>query len=634
VLAVVLFHLDLPFIPGGFLGVDVFYVISGYLISGILCRELGRSDRIDLLRFYGRRMKRLLPASLLVTVVTLAVGSFVLSPLELEDAAKGAAASTGYVSNIWFYLQSLDYFSADAGSNPFLHTWSLAIEEQFYLFWPMLLWLAWTLGRGRQGRATLVIALVTLASLLVSIWLTPRSGPASFYLLPARAWEFGAGALAAMVAPALARLPRPLLSLGGWAGLAGLVASVLLFTSASPFPGWLALLPVSAALAVLIAGASMAGPARLLAARPLAYLGMLSYSLYLWHWPAIVLVRAYALKFGWPEQVVALALTWLLSELGFRLVEHPIRESAALGARKASLVVGGLAAAALGIAGSLGVAAMARDWQAAPAQRVVAQAARQQSTLLGTQDKCLVLIPEKRARTCTFGPADAPALVLIGDSHAAQWITPVERYARSRSMRLVTLLKVACPFNEHSIYYYRLGRTYTECDAWRADAFRTLAQLKPAAIIAVEHDQFYLSRDPHVMAGQVIDTRSWEQALLRTVRTLRAITPDVTVIADNPLLAMSVPTCLSRMRAHGRPDSRCDFALPSGEAAWATGISRRASLSAGARWIDPNGLLCRDGRCPAVRDGVPVYRDHNHISEAFMLRFGHEVFERGIAPLR
>lgn len=235
VAAVVVFHFGLRGIPGGFVGVDIFFVISGYLITGLLLRELENSGEIDLLRFYGRRSRRLLPAALLMTLVTLACGYFVFSPGEQLVFAKTAVATSLYSSNVWFLRQALDYFAPQAALNPFLHTWSLAVEEQFYLVWPAVLLL--TSRRGLRPPLLIgAIAGLSLASFGLCLWLTRVNQPWAFYASPARAWEFGIGGLAALrEVTKWARRSKVAVILG-WIGAGALLLSFAVISESSSFP--------------------------------------------------------------------------------------------------------------------------------------------------------------------------------------------------------------------------------------------------------------------------------------------------------------------------------------------------------------------------------------------------------------
>ncbi|WP_175597197.1 acyltransferase family protein, partial [Peristeroidobacter soli] len=334
VLSVVIFHFGVKTLSGGFVGVDVFFVISGYLISGLLLAELERTGSIDLWRFYGRRARRLLPVSLLVTVVTLVTASFLLAPAEQLFATKGALASSLYASNFYFMTLLADYFAPESASNPFLHTWSRSVEEQFYLIWPTLLLIVWRWRPTVRVMAGTIGALSVL-SFALCLWLSYRKQDWAFYASPTRAWEFGIGALCALKPVTdWARRFRGA-ALLGWLGLAGLIATFFGLTEEARFPGWIALVPVAATAAVLVSGASgqSGSPATLLKLPVMQWLGKHSYSLYLWHWPIVVYATILNVEDPLQRIFVCSVLTLACAAAGFKLLEHPVRASTWLAAR-------------------------------------------------------------------------------------------------------------------------------------------------------------------------------------------------------------------------------------------------------------------------------------------------------------
>ena len=252
ILIVVLFHCSVPGFSGGFVGVDVFFVLSGFLITGLLVAEIQKTSELSLVRFYARRIRRLLPASALTLAITLLIGAMILAPHELDLAGHASRAAALNISNIFFDIHAGDYFAPNVKSNPILHTWSLAVEEQFYLFWPLLLLL--TLGWCRSIKVLVIgISALTLVSLVISVWFSANGGTFAFYELPARAWEFGIGGLAVL-------LPRGIVNVSsgwwrslGWLGIFAILGSAHLIVGANGFPGWVALIPVIGTAVVLVA---------------------------------------------------------------------------------------------------------------------------------------------------------------------------------------------------------------------------------------------------------------------------------------------------------------------------------------------------------------------------------------------
>jgi len=360
IVLVLLFHAALP-IPGGFIGVDVFFVISGFLITGMLLREVMRSGTIALDRFFARRIRRLLPAALMVVAVTLPLTYLLMAPLDRAQAMNDGVSAVLSVSNIRFALAEGDYFSAVNGPSPFLHFWSLSLEEQFYLFWPLLLLAVARHGRVRL-RAALALGFLLVASLVASMLLTEMSAAWAFYSLPTRAWQFAAGGLLAIGLGFVGRIPSAVLSVAGWVGVGLLVGCALLLDGSLPYPGAVAIVPTAAAVLLIASGERRWGPGRLLATTPLRFLGRISYSLYLWHWPILVLPAAVLGAALEPTTAVALlGASIVVAWVSWRFVETPFQHPMAKSpwAPRRSLAFGAVAMAmVVALGGTLDTAAV------------------------------------------------------------------------------------------------------------------------------------------------------------------------------------------------------------------------------------------------------------------------------------
>lgn len=354
VLTVLLYHANLGPFHGGYIGVDVFFVLSGFLITSLLMKDLLLHGAASLPRFWARRARRLLPASCLVMLVTLVAARFMLDPLSQRDFGHDALAASAFMVNIVFAHRQSDYLASQLAPSPLLHFWSLALEEQFYIVWPFVLLVVTGFRRRVRLVAFSTIGVLWVGSLIACIWLTPRQQPWAFFSLPTRAWELLSGAALALVGSAVMKVPGLIRAAAAWLGLAAVIYAALTFNDRTRFPGYAAALPVLAT-AIIVAGAGAStrgGPSRLLSLGPLTWIGQRSYAIYLWHWPALVLCRA---KFGplsGVQSAMVLVGSVVMADLSYRIIENPVRRSVWLGAfaRRGLLMGAGLALTAAGVA--------------------------------------------------------------------------------------------------------------------------------------------------------------------------------------------------------------------------------------------------------------------------------------------
>lgn len=619
VLSVVLFHFGVKTIPGGFVGVDVFFVISGYLISGRLLTELERTGSVDLWRFYGSRARRLLPLALLVTAVTLLIALLILSPAEQTFAAKGALAFSTYTSNLWFMTLLPDYFAPESVFNPFLHTWSLSVAGQFYLLWPAMLLVVWR-WRPTVGTIALSMTVLTVLSFALCLWLSYRKQPWAFYASPTRAWEFGVGALAALRPVAdWARRSKVGVPLG-WLGVAALCATVLLLNEDARFPGWIAPVPVLATAAILISGSSgqLGGPAAFLKFSWMQWLGKHAYSIYLWHWPIIVYATVLEIGDQRTTIVICSVLTLMCTAISSRLVERPVSSSAWLAARPsrsigagATLIVGGCLIALI-------VAQAARVFSAQPLHASLIRSIQEEPLASGSGQNCLIGFKQAVPVTCTFGASESPKIVvLFGDSHADQWSTPLAQLASEQGWRLMTLLKASCAVAEIVDYSPRLRRYWPECAAWRASSIDQIRQLQPDLVIFTQMSNGFI-RGPWTSRGRYAVTyEQWEAGLRRSLQQLQAANVPVLLLRDSPSPGKNIGQCIGRARWRGTAESDCDVPRTKAIDSKLSALESAVAASTGAGFADLTALFCDDHTCPGVKSGTLVYKDANHITEDF-----------------
>jgi peptidoglycan/LPS O-acetylase OafA/YrhL len=661
IVLVLLFHARLPGSQGGFVGVDVFFVLSGFLITGLLLRERERSGRIDLGAFYARRARRILPAAAVVLAATMIVSWFVLTPLDLPRVSADAVAAALSVGNIRFAAGATDYFGTDLTPSPVIHYWSLGVEEQFYLLWPALLILA-TRSRSPRVAAGLLLAGLAVASYGAAFVLTDAAPAWAFYSLPTRAWQLALGGLLAVGAARVDRLPNGVAVPLGWLGLGAILAALVVIVPGTPYPGTAALLPALGSAGVILAGQRRWSVASLLAVPPFRFLGRISYSLYLVHWPIFVLPAAnlpldeeLSLETRLALAAIAIAVGWA----SYRFVELPIHRGPRFAARPSrTLAAAGVAMAlTVAICGSVGYAASASleeepfiadletpAWPTATATATTAaiasglifggtpvpaspsplptptpdaplplpahvrpplsKAADDAETLL--EDGCLLGQPQIKPVNCVYGDKNGDFTVaLVGDSHAAHWFPAVKALADAHGWRLIPYIKLSCRFLDMPLYSHWLGRMYTECDAWRPLVVAKLQALKPDLVIVAS-----------IRDGVTSDAKDRDQVHQgeAMARLLEQVPGPKAIIVDTPTSRYNVPYCLSSHRSDVRA---CETARSRALGPTPGTVERTAAAALGASLIDVTPIMCPGDPCPAVIDGIIVYRDSWHMTATF-----------------
>lgn len=613
VLMVVLFHAGVPGLSGGFVGVDVFFVISGYLISSLLLKGVEQHGRIRLAEFFVRRAKRLLPAALVLLICVIAVTIWLYPPSEQREWLSAARAAAVYLSNFWLAGRALDYFASEAQGNPLLHTWSLAVEEQFYLVWPLILmlviWRGGSVAVGLRRRLLSGVAAVGAASFIGCIWWTVRAQPWAFFTMPFRAWEFALGALVAF--SGLGPLGRRAAVLCGWTGLIAVAGSAVGFTEDMAFPGFIAVLPAGGAALLLLGIRDHdrdVAASRLLGTWPLARLGDLSYSWYLWHWPVLVWTAAL-----WPNASVwytalAVAVSLGLAQASLRWVEDPVRHARFDGWRNRQVLALAIGASLLVAGGAWGLARVTIGSGKTDNLSRFESAVNDRPKLYG--QGCHLQFLEAEPKLCAFGPADATrSVVLLGDSHAAQWFPALEVLALRNHWRLVTITKAACPALDLRTYNPVLHREYHECETWRDRAIARIKELRPALLVMASAS--YYDVDPAVRA----------EALARFSFRLRPNVETLVVVRDTPRPGFNVPSCLARAEWRGA-DGRatCTYGRES-ERVWYEGQmqAERTVLARhrGSYYVDLSRSLCSSERCEVVRGPLVLFSDAHHLTASF-----------------
>ena len=569
-------------LDGGYIGVDIFYVISGFLITGILVRELDTKNTISLIAFYARRAKRLLPASFLV-IFTTGIAGFIFLPASMRESfGKDLIAASTYVSNFLFALWENDYQNLNSTPSPFIHFWSLAVEEQFYLFWPFFILILFRIGK-RKAVFYGVIATLVL-SFLFSLYLTERAPIWAFYILPTRAWELAAGALLVFL-PQLKRA-RPLLAL---IALITLGAGTIIFNETTPFPGTAALVPVISTV-LLLASRNQWPPfidviAKL---RTTQWLGAISYPLYLWHWPVLVIPAIYiGEELGTLQITLLLALTVILAGLTHRYVEAPLRD-----AKVSQLNVFKMAALATSVSVIIGGFTYTQNSNSITiAETVEISLAQVRSKPKINEDGCHIHIRQTVSPRCEYGDTSSKqTIVLYGDSHAAQWFPALDLIGKKRGIKIVSLTKSACPSVE---VIKELSSQYDvkDCQAFRDSSVARINMIKPLAVILT-------GMQPFTAPYSDESARSWWLAgETKVFNRIKNATQFPIYLTDTPLPQVDIPDCLVAGRG-----AACDTANPIA-----------AEVAPGLIPINPTPWLCTD-KCPAVVDGIIAYRDKSHLT--------------------
>jgi len=584
---VVFFHAKL--VPGGFIGVDIFYVISGYLITGLIIKEIELTSSFGFKAFYLRRAKRLLPASLGILAATSVLSWILLPPTVRSNLGKDIFAATIYISNYLFAYWQNDYQNLNATPSPVIHYWSLAVEEQFYIFWPIAIFLLWKFGRKRA--VFFGVSAITAASFLFSLYLTSHSPIWAFYSLPTRAWELGLGALILFIPKKIVEDRTIAKTLAVWFSLLLLIYGSLKFSDRTPFPGTSALLPtIAATLAIALIASWPPILNDLSKWRVVQWLGEISYPFYLWHWPILVLPST---RFGRPltiiERALLIALTALAADLTHRFIEKPISRTKPSQSRILKISILGTAICALL---SLAILATSSNQITLSNGRSVsiAQVMEKPKVYL---DDCHVNNGETLSGECSYGDKTSKrTIVLYGDSHAAQWFPALEKIAIDNGIRLISLTKSACPAPE--VKKVEVGAyKNADCFKWRANSIKRIGELNPEAVLLSGFQHFDF---PKTFASREI---WWSQGQQITFNHLRGLAPKLIYITDTPHPTRDIPNCL----ASGGGE-KCDGSEISSP-----------TVAGGFTVLDPTPWLC-DKKCPAIVGGVVAYRDASHISVA------------------
>ncbi|MBL8018278.1 MAG: acyltransferase [Leptospirales bacterium] len=635
ILLVLLFHIFPNLLQGGFVGVDVFFVLSGFLITSLLLHE-SDGGSVSLVAFWARRIRRLLPAATLVLLVTLAATPLLLPETQYRRTGEQVLASALYAQNWLLAMQSTDYLARSETATPVQHFWSLSIEEQFYFVWPVLFYFAVTVAgygaanaQARRKAIAIVSSTILIFSFAYAIVRTTAADPAAYFVTTARAWELALGGFLATL-PALPSWARVASS---WLGLTGIAASAYLLRGETQFPNWTALLPTLGAGLFLIGGARHWSLA-FLSSRAAMWMGDISYSLYLWHWPVVILLRSHVVEFPQPlGGCILLSLSLLVASLTSVTVEKWFRAGKERSVSWPAYVLG-LCLIALVVNPAAGLTYCYRQAIKEPPPQLKLNDPDYPGATILDSEKAVILregIPlrplpgvarndwprlyndgcDQRqlsgAQFCEYGnPLGTTTVVLVGDSHAAQYLPTLELLAAYLDWRLRVLTRSACPFNSTPLR--RGGIVLEDCQRWKQQVSRLLETSRPdiivtsGAIPSIYNEVYQVAPVDEFSAGY----RSiWQPIADAGI--------PIIVVRDNPRPFIDVPACASLNPGNLQKCDRkradvLDQADP---------IHRAATGFPGVKLLDLSRYFCPGESCPVVIGNVLVYRDGDHITASY-----------------
>ena len=607
--------------PGGFIGVDVFFVLSGYLISGLLLRELQLNARIDFMSFYARRLKRLLPALVVMLSVSFGLALWLLSTEESRAQLASSPFVAFWLSNLYFTFVTFDYFDELGTKDLFLHTWSLGVEEQFYLIWPLLILVLFRLGNRQQGNKNLnptFMLLSMITAFILSLWLclywSDRFPQAAFYLMPSRVWQFALGAIVYVISDGKLKdnsiltkyrnMPGILLSIG----MCLIVGSSLWLHPDLVYPGYFALLPSIGAMLVILAGSLSEKSMAVLNQPVLVWLGDRSYSLYLWHWPIFILGFSMGYK-GLVIPTIGMAIAAVLAaSLNYRLIELPFWKGK-LGRAKPRLIL---------LLSLLFMLAMVL---------ISYQTLRQDPELSTVKDigpqwrndipqiyrqPCDAWYANARVEPCLFGLKTAKnTVVFLGDSIGAQWFSMIPALFPEPVWRVLVYTKSSCAMVDEDYFYPRIGKIYQVCTDWRNAVLDELDKLKPDIIIMGS------------AATYGFNETQWVEGSSRVLsRVSSAQKTTIFVIPGTPSLGFDGPGCISRNFSAGADvdRERCSNKNRMKNITTVVKYLEQAVKDfPNVHLLDLNELVCPKGTCYAFDEqGVVIFRDSQHLTDTFV----------------
>ena len=610
VLSVLVFHLDKSWLPGGFVGVDIFFVISGYLITSILTREIDQK-RFSLKHFYTRRIKRILPVYFTVAASSLVTGIIILAPSELIKVAESLLASVVFLSNYYFYF-NVGYFGGQADLMPLIHMWSLAVEEQFYIFWPIVLMILAAIASPLWR--TVVIWAIFLTSFIISLMLSSSHPDFSYYAIMTRTYELMVGALFAIYMERAKALPK----VSVWMAFATLILSVIFIRQSMAFPGWIALLPCVATGTLIVKGQESRGVSRFLSAPFMVWVGLLSYSLYMWHWPVISFMRHYFIELEMQHILFAIVVTFALSMISRHLIEKPMMVSSA-SFKRSFLLVYILPATIL----------VSVSWFIISNDGVYSRYSNDEQTLLRTSEAvghhCARSLPyDKPNPDCLIGEekTEPKAKVLLwGDSHANHFFNTAKVASTSMPVTFELVSFAGCPSIRG---VFRVNRAYSvKCYEHNEAVWEKLVKNGDFdAIVLASNWANYprgnnLGDNEDMSVSTENSSRAFFSNMSNMISDMALLEKPFFIIDSVPNFPFNPARCNINRKLLGQ-NRDCNLEeseYKQGKAEFTTFIMQEVNDKRNVHFVSLDDALCEKGVCLSAKDGKALYSDSNHLSE-------------------
>jgi peptidoglycan/LPS O-acetylase OafA/YrhL len=637
---VLLYHVGFGWASGGFAGVDVFFVISGFLITSQLATEADATGTVSLTQFYARRAKRIFPAAALVLLATIGLALAFIPKTRWAEIGGDVFSSAAYFTNWRLASRSVDYLAEDSTPSPVQHFWSLAVEEQYYIVWPLLIVGGLFVARRWLRPRTILwilLGLLALPSLAYSVYLTQLEPGTAYFVTPTRMWELAIGGAVALGAHYWPQIPPKIALALGWSGLAGIVVATFFVTAETAWPGYAASLPTLGTAAVIVGGsaAGARGPVAVLGTAPFRWVGGISYSLYLWHWPLILVATAALGTLPTHYGLALIALSVVLAWVTLKLVENPIRYSSTMSANPKYALSSGLNFSFLGASAGLGLmlfaSAGAGTAGASSAKGAAVLAERPRNDPAGapvdnvpwmtplptmaTQDVpdlygdgCQVGFSASKDKPCVYGRKDGKlTIALVGDSKIGQWLPALQILAEKNDWRILVETKSACGFNSGKMIYK--GKPYTACFKWNRAALKSLLGPNKPDVVLTSQGRSAVSE-----AGASSEAEPEMVAALQDWwKKLQKAGVKVIALADNPAPSKNVYECATE-----HPDKLTLCAFPRNEGRGTPALRQAVAKTPGTSFIDLTDAICPTDKCAPVIGNVLVYRQGSHLTKTYV----------------